>query len=204
MYTWHAAHLPARDKPSHHDSVWLAPGTPPLSAKCPWTQAAVWFSAVVRGDVAYIDVGERVNIQDGAVIHGTTKKHTLEDDVGVGLYVVHGAHVKQGALIGMGAVVMDHAVVGRGAVVAAGAWFWLAHKSKTKLWAGVPANVEDKWADMQEHLSQTSARYVEYAQWFTEGSLTSDAATQWSTRRLADSHRNLKCGHRRQTTASNQ
>ena len=73
--------------------------------------STVWFSAVVRGDVAPITVGKRVNIQDGAVIHGTYDKSetVLEDDVSIGHNaIVHGAHVQKGALIGMGAVVMDH------------------------------------------------------------------------------------------------
>jgi carbonic anhydrase/acetyltransferase-like protein (isoleucine patch superfamily) len=168
--------LPARDKaPVIHDSVWLAPNATVVGDVSLDASSTVWFSAVVRGDVARIDVGKRVNIQDGAVIHGTYEKSTttLENDVSVGHNaVVHGAHVKQGALIGMGAVVMDHAVVGRGAVVAAGAVVLAGTQIQDgELWAGVPAKCRGQVGpDMQEHLSQTSARYVEYAQWFTEGS----------------------------------
>ena len=88
------------------------------------SESTIWFGAIVRGDVASIEVGSRVNIQDGGVIHGTfgQSKTVLEDRVSIGHNaIVHGAKVCKGALIGMGAVVMDNAVVGEGAVVAAGA-----------------------------------------------------------------------------------
>ena len=101
----------------------------------------MWFSSVVRGDVAPITIGKRVNIQDGAVIHGTYGKSAtlLEDDVSIGHNdIVHGAHVKKGALVGMGAV-MDHAVVGAHAVVAAGAVVLAGSViGDGELWAGVP------------------------------------------------------------------
>ena len=130
-------------------------------------------SAVVRGDVAPIHVGRRVNIQDGAVIHGTfgQSQTVLEDDVSIGHNaVVHGAHVKQGALIGMGSVVMDHVTVGEGAVVAAGAVILAgATIEDGELWAGVPAKCRGQVSDsLREHLSQTAARYVEYAGWFQD------------------------------------
>jgi len=139
-------------------------------------QSTVWFSAVVRGDVAPIRIGERVNIQDGAVIHGTFEKsHTvLENDVSVGHNaIVHGAHVKKGALIGMGAVVMDHAVIGERSVVAAGAVVLAGTEiGNGELWAGVPAKKRGMVSDeLREHLSSTAARYVEYATWFQDQTL---------------------------------
>ena len=139
-------------------------------------QSTVWFSAVVRGDVAPIRIGERVNIQDGAVIHGTFEKsHTvLENDVSVGHNaIVHGAHVKKGALIGMGAVVMDHAIIGERSVVAAGAVVLAGTEiGNGELWAGVPAKRRGMVSDeLREHLSSTAARYVEYATWFQDQTL---------------------------------
>jgi carbonic anhydrase/acetyltransferase-like protein (isoleucine patch superfamily) len=139
-------------------------------------QSTVWFSAVVRGDVAPIRIGERVNIQDGAVIHGTFEKsHTvLENDVSVGHNaIVHGAHVKKGALIGMGAVVMDHAIIGERSVVAAGAVVLAGTEiGNGELWAGVPAKKRGMVSDeLREHLSSTAARYVEYATWFQDQTL---------------------------------
>jgi len=118
-------------------------------------------------------VGQRVNIQDGAVIHGTfNQSHTvLEDDVSVGHNaIVHGAHVQQGALIGMGSVVMDHVVVGAYAVVAAGAVVLAGTQiGEGELWAGVPAKCRGLVSEeLRAHLSTTSARYVEYAGWFQD------------------------------------
>ncbi|MDE6771273.1 MAG: gamma carbonic anhydrase family protein, partial [Muribaculaceae bacterium] len=106
-------------------------------------ECSVWFSTVLRGDVNSIRIGNRVNIQDGSVLHTLYQKSTIEigDDVSIGHNVViHGAKIRDYALIGMGAVVMDDAEVGEGAIVAAGS----VVLSKTKigaheLWAGTPA-----------------------------------------------------------------
>ena len=77
--------------------------------------ANVWFGAVVRGDVHYIRIGARTNIQDLTVIHVSEKTHptVLDEDITVGhRAILHGCHVMRGCLIGMGAVVMDGAKVG--------------------------------------------------------------------------------------------
>ena len=90
--------------------------------------------------------------------------------------IVHGAHVKEGALIGMGSVVMDHVTVGKGAVVAAGAVVLAGTTIEDgELWAGVPAKYRGQVSDsLRGHLSQTAARYVEYAGWFQEDSATGE------------------------------
>ncbi len=82
-----------------------------------------WFGAVVRGDVAPVTIGRRVNVQDGVVIHcDTDVPNVIEDDVTIGhRAVVHGAHVGQGSLIGMGAVVLGGSKIGRECLIAAGA-----------------------------------------------------------------------------------
>lgn len=85
---------------------------------------SIWFNAVLRGDVNAIRIGNRVNIQDGSVVHTLYQKSVVEigNDVSVGHNVtIHGATIKDGALIGMGSTILDHAVVGEGAIVAAGA-----------------------------------------------------------------------------------
>ena len=77
----------------------------------------------MRGDVNSIRIGNRVNIQDGSVLHTLYEKSTIEigDDVSIGHNVtIHGATIHDGALVGMGSVILDHAVVGEGAIVAAG------------------------------------------------------------------------------------
>jgi len=83
----------------------------------------VWFTTVIRGDVAPVVIGQRVNIQDGSVIHcdsGVT--NTIEDDVTIGhRAIVHGMHVGKGSLIGMGATVLGRTKIGRECLIAAGA-----------------------------------------------------------------------------------
>ena len=86
-------------------------------------ESSVWFNAVVRGDVFYIRIGARTNIQDGTVIHVTNGTHAtiLEDEVTVGHNVtLHGCHIERGCLIGMGSIVMDDVRVGAESLVAAG------------------------------------------------------------------------------------
>ena len=86
-------------------------------------ECSIWFGTVLRGDVNSIRIGNRVNIQDGSVLHTLYEKSTIEigDDVSIGHNVtIHGATIHSGALVGMGSVILDHAVVGEGAIVAAG------------------------------------------------------------------------------------
>lgn len=85
-------------------------------------ECSIWFGAILRGDVNSIRIGNRVNIQDGSVLHTLYEKSTIEigDDVSIGHNVtIHGATIHDGALVGMGSVILDHAVVGEGAIVAA-------------------------------------------------------------------------------------
>ena len=86
-------------------------------------QASFWFNAVVRGDVAPVTIGSRVNVQDGAVIHcDTGVPNIIEDDVTIGhRAVVHGTNVGRGSLIGMGAVLLSRTRIGKECLVAAGA-----------------------------------------------------------------------------------
>lgn len=137
-------------------------------------QCSIWFNAVLRGDVNSIRIGNRVNIQDGSVLHTLYQKSTIEigDDVSVGHNVtIHGACVKDGALIGMGSTLLDHAVVGEGAIVAAGALVL----SNTiippgTLWAGVPAKfVKQIPPEQSKELNQKIANgYLMYATWFKD------------------------------------
>ncbi|MEZ3519785.1 MAG: gamma carbonic anhydrase family protein [Muribaculaceae bacterium] len=134
---------------------------------------SVWFSTVLRGDVNTITIGDRVNIQDGSVLHTLYQKSTIEigNDVSIGHNVViHGAKIHDYALIGMGAIVMDDAEVGEGALVAAGS----VVLSRTKigaheLWGGCPAKfikmVEPEKA--KEMNVKIAKNYLMYSRWYT-------------------------------------
>ena len=133
-------------------------------------ECSVWFGATVRGDVAPITMGNRVNVQDGACIHvhNTVGPAFIEDDVSIGHNAtVHACTLKRGCLVGMGAVVLDFSVVGEGAIVAAGS----VVTQRTvigdhEIWGGVPARFIKK---TQPGQAETYARhYVEYTKWYLE------------------------------------
>ncbi|MGM9848109.1 MAG: gamma carbonic anhydrase family protein [Muribaculaceae bacterium] len=137
-------------------------------------ECSIWFNTVIRGDVNSIRIGNRVNIQDGSVLHTLYQKSTIEigNDVSIGHNVtIHGAKIHDYALIGMGAVVMDDAVVGEGAMVAAGS----VVLSKTQigpheLWGGTPAKfikmVEPEKA--KEMNIKIAHNYLMYSKWYDE------------------------------------
>lgn len=135
-------------------------------------ECSIWYSTVLRGDVNSIRIGNRVNIQDGSVLHTLYQKSTIEigDDVSIGHNVIiHGAKVRDHALLGMGSIIMDDAEVGEGALVAAGS----VVLSKTKIgphemWAGAPAKfvkmVEpEKAKEMNEKIARN---YLMYSKWY--------------------------------------
>ncbi len=133
---------------------------------------SVWFNAVLRGDVNSIRIGNRVNIQDGSVLHTLYQKSTIEigNDVSIGHNVtIHGAKIHDFALIGMGSVVMDDAEVGEGAQVAAGAVVLSRTKiGANELWAGVPAKfVKMVDPEKSREVNQKIARnYLVYSTWY--------------------------------------
>ena len=137
-------------------------------------ECSIWFGAILRGDVNTITVGNRVNIQDGSVLHTLYQKSTIEigDDVSIGHNVViHGAKIRDFALIGMGAIVMDDAEVGEGALVAAGSV--VLGKTKigpNEMWAGAPAKfVKMVEPEKAKEMNQKIARnYLMYSKWYDE------------------------------------
>ncbi len=136
-------------------------------------ECSVWFNAVVRGDVHYIRMGNRVNVQDGAVIHCTYKKAatTIGNNVSIGHNaLVHGCTVKDNVLIGMGAIVMDNVVVEENSIIAAGAVVLEnTHVESGCIYAGVPAKkVKTLNAEQTATLIKGIAEnYVMYSGWFT-------------------------------------
>ena len=119
--------------------------------------ASIWYGAVVRGDVEWIEIGERTNIQDGAILHGDPGKPTIvEDHVTIGhRAVVHSAYIERGSLIGIGAVVLDGVRVGTGSIIGAGCVVTKDVPPKS-LMVGVPAKrlrdvSEAEAAELIEH-----------------------------------------------------
>ena len=131
---------------------------------------SIWYSAVVRGDVNPIRLGDRVNIQDGAVLHTLYKKSVVEigNDVSVGHNaVVHGAKIGNDVLVGMGAVVMDNAEVADGVIIAAGAVVLSNAILAPGVYAGVPAKqVKEGSEDLKAKAHKNAAGYMTYKEWF--------------------------------------
>lgn len=135
-------------------------------------ECSIWYSTVLRGDVNSIRIGNRVNIQDGSVLHTLYQKSTIEigDDVSIGHNVIiHGAKVKDYALLGMGSIIMDDAEVGEGAIVAAGSVVLAKTKiGAHEMWAGCPAKfvkmVEpEKAKEMNQKIAHN---YLMYSKWY--------------------------------------
>jgi len=137
-------------------------------------QCSVWFNAVIRGDVHYIKMGNKVNVQDGAVIHCTYQKSptTIGDNVSIGHNaIVHGCTVHDNVLVGMGSIIMDDCVVESNSIIAAGAVLTKGTRVPSgSVFAGMPAK---KIKDISPELSageinRIAEAYTMYAGWFTE------------------------------------
>jgi carbonic anhydrase/acetyltransferase-like protein (isoleucine patch superfamily) len=131
-----------------------------------------WFQSVVRGDVHYIKMGNKVNVQDGAVIHCTYQKcpTNIGNNVSIGhRAIVHGCTIHDNVLIGMGAIVMDNVVVESNVLIAAGAVVLEnSHLESGYIYAGVPAKQVkplsvERFKDTIERIADN---YVMYSEWF--------------------------------------
>ncbi len=135
---------------------------------------SVWFNAVVRGDVNYIKIGNKVNIQDGAVIHCTYQKYPtiIGDNVSIGHNaIVHGCVVQDNVLIGMGAIVMDNCTIESNSIIAAGAVVTQnTVVTSGSIWAGVPAKkVKDlDQSGFSGEIERIANNYLKYSSWFKE------------------------------------
>jgi len=133
---------------------------------------SVWFNAVIRGDVNSIRIGNKVNIQDGAVLHTLYQKSVIVigDNVTIGHNVViHGAEIKSNVLIGMGAIVMDQVVVGENSIVAAGSVVLEGTIiEEGSIYAGAPAKFIKKIdvRHSQEMIQKIANNYLMYASWY--------------------------------------
>ena len=157
--------------PKLGDNCFIAPNATIIGDVVMGNECSVWFSAVIRGDVNSIRIGNKVNIQDGAVLHCTYQKTKLNlgNNVSVGHNaIVHGCDVKDNVLIGMGAIIMDNCVIGSNTIIAAGSVL----KEGTIvpsgcIYAGVPAK---KIKDISQELingeiDRIANNYLMYSSW---------------------------------------
>jgi carbonic anhydrase/acetyltransferase-like protein (isoleucine patch superfamily) len=135
---------------------------------------SVWFNAVVRGDVNYIRIGNKVNIQDGAIVHCTYKKAATEigNNVSIGHNaMVHGCKIKDNVLVGMGSIVMDNCIIESNSIIAAGSIILEGtHVKSGSIYAGVPAKKVKELDEQQTKIliKGIADNYVMYSSWFTD------------------------------------
>jgi len=137
-------------------------------------QCSFWFNSVARGDVHYIKMGNKVNVQDNAVLHCTYQKHPLNigNNVSIGHNaIVHGCTIHDNVLIGMGAIVMDACVVESNSIVAAGAIVLEGtHVPSGTIFAGIPAKkVKDITPELiSGEIDRIANNYVMYSSWIED------------------------------------
>lgn len=158
--------------PSFGDDCYLAENCTIVGDVICGYQCSFWFNSVIRGDVNFIKMGNKVNVQDGACIHGTYEKHgtTIGNNVSIGHNaLVHGCTIHDNVLIGMGAIIMDGVVIEENCIIAAGAVVSPGtHIPSGTVYAGVPAkflkNVDKNL--IQGEINRIANNYVLYSSWF--------------------------------------
>ncbi|MFO0496087.1 MAG: gamma carbonic anhydrase family protein [Flavobacteriia bacterium] len=161
-------------EPQFGNDCWLAENATIVGDVIMGDQCSVWFNAVVRGDVNSIRMGNKVNIQDGAVLHCTYEKTkvNLGNNVSIGHNaLVHGCTVEDNVLIGMGAIVMDDCYIEANCIIAAGAV--LLEGTRVESWsiyAGVPAKKVKTLSPelFKGEVQRIANNYVMYSGWFKE------------------------------------
>lgn len=135
-------------------------------------ECSIWFNAVVRGDVHFIKMGDKVNVQDGAVIHATYQKSptTIGNNVSIGHNaIVHGCTIHDNVLVGMGSIIMDDCIIESNSIIAAGAVVTKnTHVKSGSIYAGVPAKkVKDISKELiSDEINRIADNYVKYSGWF--------------------------------------
>ncbi len=135
---------------------------------------SIWFNAVIRGDVHYIKMGNKVNVQDGAVIHATYLKSPTNIGNSVSIAhnaIVHGCTIHDNVLIGMGAIVMDDAVIESNSIIAAGSVVTQkTHVKSGSVYAGAPAKLIKKISPdlLEGQINRIADSYLKYSGWYKE------------------------------------
>jgi carbonic anhydrase/acetyltransferase-like protein (isoleucine patch superfamily) len=160
--------------PQFGKNCFLAPNATVVGDVIMGDECSVWFNAVVRGDVNSIRLGNKVNVQDGAVLHATYQKTKtiVGNNVSIGHNaIVHGCTIHDNVLIGMGAIVMDNAIVHSNSIIAAGAVVLEGTIVQAgSIFAGVPAKkVKDISEDLiKGEIDRIANNYIKYSAWFQE------------------------------------
>jgi carbonic anhydrase/acetyltransferase-like protein (isoleucine patch superfamily) len=160
--------------PKFGENCWFAENSTIVGDVVMGDQCSVWFNAVVRGDVNSIRMGNKVNVQDGAVIHCTYEKTKVNigNNVSIGHNaLVHGCTIEDNVLIGMGSIVMDNCHIEENCIIAAGAV--LLEGTRVESWsiyAGVPAKKVKTLSPelFQGEVQRIANNYVLYSSWFKE------------------------------------
>lgn len=161
-------------EPQFGTNCFVAPNATIVGDVVMGDDCSIWFNAVVRGDVHYIKMGNKVNVQDGATIHCTYQKNPTEigNNVSIGHNaIVHGCKIHDDVLIGMGAIVMDRCEVQSNAIIAAGAVVLEGTLVEANsIYAGVPAKkVKEMSKDMVHgEIERIANNYVKYSSWFSD------------------------------------
>lgn len=160
--------------PQFGKNCFVAPNATIVGAVEMGDDCSIWFNAVIRGDVHYIKMGNKVNVQDGAIIHCTYQKHptNIGNNVSIGHNaMVHGCTIQDNVLIGMGSIVMDACIVHSNSIIAAGAVVLEGTiVEEGSIYAGIPAKkVKTISQDLiNGEINRISNNYVQYASWFSE------------------------------------
>lgn len=161
--------------PQLGENCFVAPNATIVGEVIMGNDCSIWFNAVLRGDVNFIRMGNKVNVQDGAIIHCTYQKYgtTIGNNVSIGHNaIVHGCVIDDNVLVGMGAIVMDNTHIGSNSIIAAGAVV-LENTivEPGTIYAGVPAK---KVKDISQELvhgeiNRIANNYLMYSSWFKAG-----------------------------------
>jgi len=160
--------------PQFGENCFIAPNATIAGDVTMGNECSIWFNAVLRGDVHYIKMGNKVNVQDGAVIHCTYLKHptTIGNNVSIGHNaLVHGCTIHDNVLIGMGSIVMDGCVIHSNSIVAAGAVVLEGTiVEEGSIYAGVPAKKVKMVSEamITGEINRIADNYVKYSSWFEE------------------------------------
>ncbi|HZW66748.1 MAG TPA: gamma carbonic anhydrase family protein [Hanamia sp.] len=158
--------------PSWGKNCFIAPNATLCGDIVMGDDCSVWFNAVLRGDVNSIRLGNKVNVQDGAVIHCTylKSKTILGNNVSIGHNaIIHGCVIEDNVLVGMGAIIMDHATIGSNSIIAAGAVIPESTIVEPgSIYAGVPAKKIKEISEqlIKGEIERIANNYLMYAGWY--------------------------------------